>query len=150
MLELIRIKKKLFYITMVSVALIILTISVDTLIKANNEVSFNIWQAENSLETLEEVEQYRVYLGILMVDYFFRLIVPMVYGLQTYFAYKKSGVGIIYKSIWSVILIAMLIVTILNFNTASLADYLTGISYIVIIITLLNIKKDSKKILEVD
>ena len=93
--DLIRIKKSIFYITMISIAVIILTISVDTLFSANSESSFQIWLADNSMGTFDESQQYQVYLGILMTDYFFRLIVPIVYGLQTYFAYVKSGIGIV-------------------------------------------------------
>ena len=94
---------------------------------------------------MDEAEQYQVYLGILMTEYFFKLIVPIIYGLQTYFAYVKSGVGIVYKAIWAVILIAMLVVTVMNFNMQSPSYYITTIAYIVTIIALLNSKKDSQK-----
>lgn len=143
--ELIRIKKNIFYILIISVAVIILTISIDTLFNAKSVSSFQLWLNENNIDTVQEADYYQVYLGILMTEYFFKLIVPIIYGLQTYFAYVKSGVGIVYKAIWTVILGAMFVVTLLNFNIASFVNYITAIAYIVIIISILNIKKETQK-----
>jgi hypothetical protein len=80
-----------------------------------------------------------------MIDYFFRLIVPVVFGLQTYFAHIRSGVGIIYKAVWAVVLGGMLIVTILNFDTSSPAYYISGVAYVIIMISLLRIKHNPQK-----
>lgn len=143
--ELIRIKKSIFYITIISIAIIIFTTSVDTLLNAKNVSSFQLWLKENSIDAANEAQHYQIYLGILMTEYFLKLIVPVIYGLQTYFAYVKSGVGIVYKAIWTVILGAILVVTVLNFNISSPAYYITAALYIVIIITLLNIKKETQK-----
>jgi len=145
MLNLVKLKKATFYIMVISAAAIILSISVDTLLRANNDILFNRWLTENSFADGTDDQLYRVYLGSLMVDYFFRLIVPVVFGLQTYFAYIKSGVGIVYKVVWAVILGGMLIVTLLNFDTASPAYYISGIAYVIIIVSILRIKHNSQK-----
>jgi hypothetical protein len=145
MLNLVKLKKTTFYIMVISAAAVILAISVDTLLRANNEVLFKSWLMESSFTDATDDQLYRVYLGSLMVDYFFRLIVPVVFGLQTYFAYTKSGVGIVYKAVWTVVLGGMLFVTILNFDTSSPAYYISGIAYVIIIISILRIKHNSQK-----
>ena len=145
MLELAKLKKSIFYIMMISAATIIVSVSVDTLLRANNDVLYFNWLTENSFTAGSDDQFYRVYLGSLMVDYFFRLIAPVVFGLQTYFAYIRTGVGIVYKSVWAVVLGGMLMVTILNFDTASPAYYISVTAYAIIIISLIKIKHNSQK-----
>ncbi len=145
MLELVKLKKSTFYTLVISAAVIILSVSLDTLLRANSEVLYNGWLTENSYLTGSDEELYRVYLGSLMVDYFFRLIVPVVFGLQTYFAYVRSGVGIIFKAIWAVVLGGMLVVTLLNFDTASPVYYISCTAYVIIIVSLLRIRHNSQK-----
>lgn len=145
MLNLVKLKKSNFYPMIIAAAAIILSISLDTLLRANNDVLFNSWMTENNFGTGSDDQYYRVYLGSLMIDYFFRLIVPVVFGLQTYFAYIRSGVGIIYKAVWAVVLGGMLMVTILNFDTSSPAYYISGVAYVIIMISLLRIKHNSQK-----
>ena len=145
MFELIKIKKKNFYTTIISIAAIILAVSAETLAKANNNALFEIWLTDNGFKLADEAQMYGVYLSATIFEYFLRLIVPFVYGLQTYFAYVKTGVGAVYKAIWAVILGAMLVITFLNFEIESFAYYVSAAAYVIIIISLLLIKKDPKK-----
>ena len=145
MLRLVKLKKRTFYIMIISAAAVILSVSVDTLLRANNDLLFNEWIAGGSFEINDSEQLYRLYLSSLMADYFFRMIVPVAFGLQTYFAFIKSGVGIVYKIIWAVIIGAMLIVTLLNFDPSSPVYYITSAAYVIIVISLLRIKHNPQK-----
>jgi glutathionyl-hydroquinone reductase len=91
MLRLVKLKKRTFYIMIISAAAVILSVSVDTLLRANNDLLFNEWITGGSFEINDSEQLYRLYLSSLMADYFFRMIVPVAFGLQTYFAFISPG-----------------------------------------------------------
>lgn len=84
------------------------------------------------------------YVGTELFRYFFRIAIPMAFGLYTFLTAKKLGVSALYLFVWTVTLFGGMAYTFFELNFSSLFYYLIIAGYLVLIITLLSLTGDTQ------
>ena len=144
MRDIIQISRKEFYIVVGFCAAIIILNSIDAMFKVKDLDMFDFWLNNiNPHQAIGETreEMYHTYLTMCLSNFFVRIITPIGFSLHTYYALLKTGINKSYVWIWSILLIASLVFSILGEKIITIFLIATGIGYIGLFIALYTLHK---------
>lgn len=126
-----KLPKKQAVIILSLLAVIIMVISLETMIHIKDADLFDAWYESYEVEHLRvsEAEAFQVYVTAQLSIYFFRVIVPMILGVHTYFAYVKLRVNKLFVFIWTVLLIGALAYRVAHKDFDSIFFYINIFGY---------------------
>lgn len=127
-----------FYKLIVSCSLIIFAASLDVMFRVKDMSLFNDWVEINQLQG-EEAQLLSHYVSIHLSMFFSKIIIPVIFGIYTYFAYMKLRINQLYVFIWTVLNLGGLAYTVVELNLNSVLYYISILSYIVMLITILSL-----------
>lgn len=132
--------KRQLYIILIVCSIIILSISLDTLIKAKDIELYIKWKEDINLKGLSSIDtSFEGYITKNLVYFFSRIIVPLFLSLNTYFAYTKTRVNKLFIIVWSMLVIGSLIATFLELSFHSVFYYINIILYVILLFTILSL-----------
>ncbi|MBM7560790.1 hypothetical protein [Fusibacter tunisiensis] len=131
-----KLPKKQLYSILFSVALVILVASLEVLIKVKDISLFNAWSVQ--IENMDG-NLFDLYVSSQMSQYFTKIIIPMLFGVYTYFAYSKIRINSLFVFMWSILIVGSLGYSISDFNYHSVFFYGFLIGYTVMLITVLSL-----------
>lgn len=100
-----KLPKKHMYIILFGVSILILSLSLDTMMKVKDLALYDAWYNEMIMEDMSYNDAFSVYVTGNIAVYFLRVIVPMALGIHTYFAYSKIRINKLFVFIWTVLLV---------------------------------------------
>lgn len=136
--------RKHLYIILFTVASVILFASIEVMIKVKDLTLYETW-AKSTMGITES--SFNIYVTAQLSSYFTKIIIPMIFGVYTYFAYIKIRVNSLFVFMWSVLIIGSFGYNISDLNYGSIFFYGYIIGYFVLLMTvlsLLQIIQDSK------
>lgn len=137
--------KGIFYGIVGVCALIILSTSLEAIIKAKDTTIFDMWLSSPNLntamlgETIEEI--YSTYLSMCMSNFFVRIITPMGVAIHSYLTFTKLRVNKLYVIIWTVLLIGSFGFSIIGESWYSMFFIVSSIGYIALILMMIYLGK---------
>jgi small-conductance mechanosensitive channel len=139
--------KKQYYIILFSLATLLMFLSLDVIIRVKDITLFLLWVEKNAsmVDGMLEEEQLSLYVTSNLSYYFIKSIIPIFFGIQSYFAYIKTRIGNLYIAVWSVLFGGSMIYHILEFKFDSILYYIICIIYMVIMMTLLSLYNEINK-----
>lgn len=136
--------KKHLYIILFTVASVILFASIEVMIKVKDLTLYETW-ANDTIGIAES--SFSIYVTAQLSSYFTKIIIPMIFGVYTYFTYIKIRVNTLFVFMWSVLIIGSFGYNISDLNYRSIFFYGYILGYFVLLMTvlsLLQIIQDSK------
>lgn len=136
--------EKQMNIILFTVASVILFASIEVMIKVKDLTLYETW-ANNTIGITES--SFNIYVTAQLSSYFTKIIIPMIFGVYTYFAYIKIRVNSLFVFMWSILIIGSLGYNISDLNYGSIFFYGYIFGYLVLLMTvlsLLQIIQDSK------
>jgi hypothetical protein len=136
--------KKHMLLILLSIASVILFASLEVMIKVKDLTLYETW-ANNTLGISES--SFDIYVTAQLSTYFTNIIIPMIFGVYTYFAYVKIRVNSLFVFMWSVLILGSFAYNISDLNFQSLFFYGYIIGYLVLLLTVLSLHQviqDSK------
>lgn len=125
------------YIILISVSFIILSFSLEAMMRVKDISLFNIWFESQS--GVERDAAFSVYVTALLSVYFQSVIAPIVFGVHTYFAYMKIRINKLFVFMWTVLLGGGLAYVVAGMQLGSIFFYLNIIIYMILIVTTLSL-----------
>lgn len=133
-----RLPKKDYYRIVVICGLLILLASIEVLAKAKDLDYFNY--VNRSLgEGGAAAVTYGDFVVSLMASYLARILVPIGLGLNSYFAFMRSGISRVFIWSWGLFTFAALAFHVLSLELTSLLYYLSVLLYILLLYTLIRL-----------
>lgn len=86
------------------------------------------------------------YLGLIMVNYFYNIIEVIMITLFTVFGMKRFGITVMYKIVFSVMLILRIVNFVLTFKTNSVFYYILIVLYIILLFIISTSKITKRKV----
>ena len=110
---------------------IILIISLESMMHIKDITLFDQWYKAFEVDHMgiDKADAFSVYVTGQLSLYFFRIVVPMILGIHTYFAYVKLRVSKLFVFIWSVLLIGALLYRLAHKDFTSVFYYLNILGY---------------------
>ena len=145
MREQIEMPKGIFYGIVGLCAFIILSTSLEAIIKAKDTTIFEMWLSNPKLNTtvlgttIEEI--YSTYISMCMSNFFVRVVTPIGAAIHSYLAFTNLRVNKLYVIIWSVLLIGSFEYSIIGESLYSVFFILSGIGYIALILIMIYLGK---------
>ncbi len=133
-----RLPVKQLYIFLTACALIILSSSLDVMIRVKDLNLFDQWRLASGIEA-DLNDLFNAYVTISLSIYFFKIIVPIIFGIYSYFAYKKIRVNQLFVFIWTVLNLGGLAYVLVERQYGSVFFYLSAVGYLINVITLLSL-----------
>lgn len=131
--EQIEMPRGIFYIIVGLCAAIILSTSLEVMIRAKDVGLFEMWltnpklQAEMAGQTRNQM--YSTYLTMCLSTFFVRIITPMGLAIHSYFTLTKLRINRLYVIIWSVLLVGSFGLSIIGEAFFSIFFIISGICY---------------------
>ncbi|MCH4889205.1 hypothetical protein EZV73_16535 [Acidaminobacter sp. JC074] len=132
-----KLPKKHMYIILISLSVMILSMSIETMMRVKDITLFDLWYQGQS--DLSREAGYNIYVTGSLSYFFQRVIVPMALGIHTYFAYTKIRVNKLFVFMWTVLLGGGLAYNLIAFQLGSLFYYINNILFIILIVTVLSL-----------
>ncbi|MBS4535511.1 hypothetical protein GOQ29_07735 [Clostridium sp. D2Q-14] len=132
----IKLPEKKLYIILILCAIIICLNSIEVMMNVKDIELYEEW-----ISNQEDIEDYELYVTWNLSYYFIKIIIPMVFGIYTYFASKYIRINRIYVYIWSILLLVSFIISLIELKFDSIFYYISILSYIILIFTLLYLIK---------
>lgn len=142
MLSNVKIPKKKYYIILILTSIIILSISLESLIRVKDLSLFNDWVTSNEISISSDYEYrdaFNSYLVLVLITMFVKIVIPVALSIHSYFAYTRIGINKLFVFIWSVLLLGGLAYEIIGFNLSSIFFYISIIIYLALIITIFSL-----------
>ena len=137
--------KGIFYGIIGICSLIILSISLEAIIKAKDTTIFDMWLSKPNLNTAiigrTIEEKYSTYLSMCMSNFFIRIITPMGVAIHSYLTFIKLRVNKLYVIIWTVLLIGSFGFSIIGESFYTIFFLVGSIGYIALILMILYLGK---------
>lgn len=133
--------KGIFYGIIGICALIILSLSLEAMIKAKDTTIFDMWLSNPNLnkammgETIDEI--YSTYLSMCLSNFFIRVITPMGVAIHSYLTFTKLRVNKLYVILWTVLLIGSFGFSIIGESFYTIFFLIYSIGYIALILMIL-------------
>ncbi|MGL5616223.1 MAG: hypothetical protein ACRDD2_08355, partial [Sarcina sp.] len=141
--------KKGYYIIMALVGAIILSNSIEAFLKVKDNGIFQMWLSSPTLNpaVLEggEASAYSIYLTSCLSTFFMRVITPIAFAANCYFALVKLRVNKLFVQIWFVLLIGLFIFTSIGEKFYSIFFIISTIGYIGLIVSVIYLWKEINK-----
>jgi len=127
-----------FYVLLITCSLVIVTASLEVMFRVKDLSLFNQWLAENNLvgESSFYLSQY---ISVCLSAFFTKIIIPVSFGIYTYFAYIKIRINQLYVFMWTVLNLGGLAYTVVEWQLGSIFFYITILGYVVMLLTLLSL-----------
>jgi len=129
---------KKLYIILISCAIIILTASLEVMIRVKDLAFFEEWIKVNHLIG-DRSELLSQFISINLSAFFSKIIVPAMFGIYTYYAYIKIRINQLYVFMWSVLNLGALAYTVIEWQLNSVLYYVSILGYIVLLFTILSL-----------
>jgi len=140
--------KSKFYLILIFTSLIILSISIESLIRVKDISIFESWIKTNNISFTSDYEldqAFNSYISFILTTMFLKLTIPMALSIHSYFAYTRIRINKLFVFIWTVLLLGGLAYEIVGFNIVSVFFYINIITYIILIITINSLSSDIDK-----
>lgn len=131
--------KTQFYIIMSVVALLLFVLTIEVLFNVKYDVNFDAWFLENITGDITRIEAFQIYKFSHLTAYLYYSMIPILFGVQTYFAYTKTRVSKLYIFLWILLFIPLLIFSVIKLEFDSVFYYMKVILYLTIIISVLSL-----------
>ncbi|OJV64467.1 MAG: hypothetical protein BGO41_12685 [Clostridiales bacterium 38-18] len=133
-----RLPVKQLYIFLAACALIILSSSIDVMIRVKDLDLFDQWRLASGIEA-DVNDLFNAYVTISMSIYFFKIIVPIIFGIYCFYAYKKIRVNHLFVFIWTVLNLGGLAYVLVERQLGSVFFYLSAVGYLINVIMLISL-----------
>lgn len=128
------------YIILITVSVLILSLSLDTLMRVKDLALYDLWYKDMAKEIGYSFEDaFSIYVTANISAYFFNVVIPMAFGIHTYLAYRKIRINSLFVFIWVVLLIGGALYVVTTFALGSIFYYINIVGYVVLIITILSL-----------
>lgn len=137
MKENIEMSRSVFYIIVGLCAIIIMSTSLEAIIKAKDTGLFEMWLSNPKLnselvgQTSEQL--YSTYLTGCLSTFFVRVVTPMGLAIHSYLTLVKLRVNKLYVVIWTVLLVGSFIFSIIGESFYSVFFIISGICYLALV-----------------
>jgi hypothetical protein len=130
-----QIPKKQTVVILSALSVLILFISLESMIRIKDLQLFRSWYEsfEVSKMSISESEAFNVYVTGQLALYFFRIVVPMIFGIHVFVAYVKLRINKLFIFIWSVLLLGSLAYRLVDKDYTSVFFYINSIGYGVVL-----------------
>ncbi len=142
MLSNVKMPKSKFYLILVFTSLLILSISLESIIRVKDISIFENWLNANNFSPtsdMEVEEAFNSYISLILTSMFLKLTIPMILSIHSYFSYRSIGINKLFVFIWTILLLGGLAYEIIGLNIASIFFYINIIFYLILIITILSL-----------
>ena len=143
MKENISMSKGIFYTIVILCATIILSNSIDAIIRAKDIDLFNMWinDVSQKIDTVNQSREqlYSTYLTMCLSNFFVRVVTPMGLAINSYFSFIKLGVSKLFVSIWTVLLIGLFAFTLIGQSLNSIFFIISSVCYVVLVVLIINL-----------
>ena len=134
-------KKQLYSILIIS-SIIILSETISVMIKVKDISLFKEYLI-NLGYTLEISsiynEQFNSYVAMNLSYFFFNIIIPVTISIHSYISFISIRISKLFVFIWTVLILGALAYTIIRLNLQSLFYYISILSYILLLLTILSL-----------
>lgn len=138
--------KKQLYIILILCSIIILSVSIDILIKAKDIELYRKWKDDIKSKNISSVDtSLEGYISKNLVYLFSKIMVPLFLSLNAYFAYTKTRINSLFIIVWSMLILASIIGTFLELSIYSIFYYINIASYIILLFTILSLIRLKEK-----
>lgn len=121
-------------------AFIILSLSLDTMMRVKDLALYDAWYTDMVGEIeLGYDQSFSIYVTGNLAAYFFNVVIPMAFGVHTFFAYKKIRINGLFVFIWLVLLTGSALYVLMTFAFSSIFYYSTLLGYFFLILTVLSL-----------
>ena len=137
----IKLPKKQMYIILFALGFIILSMSLNVMMRVKDIGLYDLWFNDMVNEDLGITydSAFSIYVTGNLAAYFLKMFVPIALGIHTYFAYTKIRISQLFVFIWSVLLIGSMLYVIVEKQFGSIFYYSNIIGYVVLILTILSL-----------
>jgi len=126
------------YVLLIACALVIATASLEVMFRVKDLSLFNQWLADNKISGNSTLYLSQ-YISVCLSAFITKIIIPVTFGIYTYFAYIKIRINQLYVFMWSVLNLGGLAYTIVEWQLGSIFFYITIFGYAVMLLTLLSL-----------
>lgn len=140
----IKLPKKNLHIIGLLCFLLVLFISIETMVRVKDIQLFEDYLLNNKSLTgqgISEEEIHSDYLTIVLSKYFFKIISPIFLSIHIYFTYKSLRISPLFIFMWIITLTGSLSYIVLEGAFYSIFYYIDIFIYILLIISILSLKK---------
>lgn len=137
-----KLPKKQMYLILISCAIIIFAASLEVMMRVKDINIFNQWLLDIDFEQgiyFSQEELFNAFLAANLSYFFLSVIIPMGYGIHTYFAYTKLRISGLFVGVWTVLSLGGLAYTVIEMNFFSVFFYVRIIGYIILLITTISL-----------
>jgi hypothetical protein len=136
-----KLPKKQLYMILIGVSLVILSMSLEVMMKVKDVALYDQWFAEvvKTSTDLSSENAFSVYVTGNLSVYFSRVIVPMAFGIHTYFAYTKIRINKLFVFMWTVLLLGGIAYIAVTKEFDSIFYYLNMILQGTLVLTVLSL-----------
>lgn len=129
---------KKLYILLISCAVVIVTASLEVMFRVKDLSLFNQFLLDNNI-TGDPSLYLSHYISVCLSVFFTKIIIPVSFGIYTYFAYIKIRINQLYVFMWTVLNLGGLAYTAIEWQLDSVFFYVTILGYAVMLLTLLSL-----------
>lgn len=129
---------KKLYILLISCAFVIVIASLEVMFRVKDLSLFNQFLLDSNL-TGDPSLYLNHYISICLSAFFTKIIIPVTFGIYTYFAFIKIRINNLYVFMWTVLNLGALAYTVIEWQLGSIFFYITVLGYAVMLLTLLSL-----------
>ena len=145
MQEQMEMERGIFYLIVALCGVIIISTSLEVIIKAKDTGLFEMWLANpkinEGLMGQTRNEMYSTYITLCLSTFFVRIIAPMGLAIHSYFTLTRLRINRLYVIIWSVLLIGTFLLSIIGEAYISIFIITSGICYLTLIFVMIYLGK---------
>lgn len=137
-----KIPKSKYYLILVVTSIIILSISLESILRAKDISLFENWLDINNIIIVDDYDLnqgFNLYIVLILSNMFLKIIIPASLSIYSYFAYTRIRINKLFIFIWTVLLLGGLAYELISFNIASIFFYINIIAYISLILTIVSL-----------
>ena len=138
--------KTIYYSIVGLCALIIMANSIETFIKVKDVGLFELWFTGSNLNpevaVLSENAAYSVYLNMCLSVFLIKVITPVAFALNTYFAFIKLRVNKLFVRVWALLLIGLFAFNLIGETFFSVFFIASTIAYLILVLLLFYLGKE--------
>ncbi len=134
--------KSKFYLIIIFTSIIIMSISLESIIRAKDLHLFQNWMYTNNIELTSDLDYghaFSSYIVFILSTMFMKILLPGALSIHSYFAYTRLRINRLFIFIWSVLLLGGLAYELIGYNLGSIFFYINIIAYIGLIITIFSL-----------
>lgn len=140
----IKLPQRQLYLILIFCSIIIFLNCIEVMIKVKDIDLYEEWIDSIPIpedSNAEDIDYYQLYITTNLSHFFIKIIAPMVLGIYSYFAFKRTRINKIYVYIWTILLLGNLVFILVEQNFGSIFFYINTACYIILMITLLSLNR---------